>query len=284
LGNNTEVKKLTSFFVEKDEQKIRTPFPSVRYLTPDEIINAQNSNNYEKIVESEINKEREEEITNELETSLKFSEIEKENESFIDIKKGIKLVHLFGPPSSGKTTFALQSAIEIIPKNTYYIITSHYTALIKRIKQMIFDERWKDQNDIKQYFFPIQIQSLDELEIQLEKIKRVDAHEIGLIIIDHFTDYVRGEIYKEENRVKLRQILETIYLICDEKNCKSLLLNGFSFVDSAPAEDLVESFCDMTLRLEKDGINSQLVLNDEEFYPYFIDNSGVRNLHINIYF
>ena len=303
MGNNSEVKAQRESITESDKHEIKLPFPSVRYSTPDEIIEVKSKPRNEDIIEEKplilkleyfIKKEEipkpafhneiEDFGSEELEVPSRTSEIKEEGESFVDIEKEIKLIHLYGAPSSGKTTFALQSAIEILPRKTYYIVTSHYTALIKRIKQMMVDERWKDQGNIKQCFFPIQIQSLDELIARLEKIKNLDAREIGLIIIDHLTDYVRGEVHKEENREKLRQILETLYLICDEKKCKSLLLNGYSFKDSAPAEDLVESFCDMTLRLEKDGINSELILNDEMILPYFIDNSGVKNLHINIYF
>ncbi len=303
MGNNSDVKEQRESIAEIEKHEIKLPFPSVRYSTPDEIIDVKSKPRNDVKVEEKplitklehfikkkeipkptFHNEIENVIIEELEILSETSENDEESESFVDIKKEIKLVHLYGAPSSGKTTFALQSAIEILPRKTYYIVTSHYTALIKRIKQMIVDERWKDQGDIKQCFFPIQIQSLDELVTQLEKIKKLDASEIGLIVIDHLTDYVRGEVHKEENREKLRQILETLYLICDEKKCKSLLLNGFSFKDSAPAEDLVESFCDMTLLLEKDGINSELILNDEMILPYFIDNSGVKNLHINIYF
>ena len=303
MVNNTDVKEQRESIAEIEKQKIKLPFPSVRYSTPDEIIKIKPKLKDEvkikekplarkleqfiqkqEIPESTFHDDTENVTIKEQEVPSEISEIVEESVSFIDIEKEIKLIHLYGAPSSGKTTFALQSAIEILPRKTYYIITSHYTALIKRIKQMIGDERWKNQGDIKQCFFPIQIQSLEELITQLEKIKKLDASEIGLIIIDHFTDYVRGEIYKEENRARLRNILETLYLICDEKKCKSLLLNGFSFKDSAPAEDLVESFCDMTLRLEKDGMNSELIVEDEMKVPYFIDNSGVKNLHINIYF
>ena len=303
MVNNTDVKEQRESIAEIEKQKIKLPFPSVRYSTPDEIIEIEPKLKDEikvkekplaikldqfiqkqEIPESTFHDGTENIAIKEQEAPSEISEIVEESVSFIDIEREIKLIHLYGAPSSGKTTFALQSAIEILPRKTYYIVTSHYTALIKRIKQMIGDERWKNQGDIKQCFFPIQIQSLEELITQLEKIKKLDASEIGLIIIDHFTDYVRGEIYKEENRARLRNILETLYLICDEKKCKSLLLNGFSFKDSAPAEDLVESFCDMTLRLEKDGMNSELIVEDEMKVPYFIDNSGVKNLHINIYF
>ncbi|MCK5141800.1 MAG: hypothetical protein KAQ70_06370 [Candidatus Heimdallarchaeota archaeon] len=202
---------------------------------------------------------------------------------FIDIPKSAKLIHFYGPPSSGKTTFAIQSAIEIYPKSTYYFITSHSTSVIKRIKQMINHERWIDYKDIKKKLFPIATQNLDELQSEIEKIKKFEPESVGLIVIDHLTDYIRGEIYKEEQRTVLREILEQLYLLADEKNCKVLILNGYSYNNVAPAGDIVESYCDMTLTAELDQKRVNFITEEEEIKVRF-DNSGIRNLHINIYF
>ncbi len=202
---------------------------------------------------------------------------------FIDIPKSARLIHFYGPPSSGKTTFAIQSAIEIYPKNTYYFITSHSTSVIKRIKQLISHPRWQEYKDIKKTLFPIATQNLDELQSEIEKIKKLEPERVGLIVIDHLTDYIRGEIYKEELRIVLREILEQLYLLADEKNCKVLILNGYSYNNVAPAGDLVESYCDMTLTAELDQMKVNLISEDEEVNIHF-DNSGIRNLHINIYF
>ncbi len=202
---------------------------------------------------------------------------------FIDIPRSTKLIHFYGPPSSGKTTFAIQSAIEIYPKNTYYFITSHSTSVIKRIKQLINHPRWLEYKDIKKILFPIATQNLDELQSEIEKIKKLEPERVGLIVIDHLTDYIRGEIYKEEQRVVLREILEQLYLLADEKNCKVLVLNGYSYNNVAPAGDIVESYCDMTLTAELDQKKVNFITEDEEVNVHF-DNSGIKNLHINIYF
>ncbi len=210
------------------------------------------------------------------------NEVELEIE-FIDIPKSTRLIHFYGPPSSGKTTFAIQSAIEIYPRNTYYFITSHSTSVIKRIKQMISHERWLEYKDIKKILFPIATQNLDELQSEVEKVKKLEPERVGLIIIDHLTDYMRGEIYKEEQRIILREILEQLYLLADEKNCKVLILNGYSYNNVAPAGDIVESYCDMTLTAELDQKKVNFITEEEEIKVHF-DNSGIKNLHINIYF
>jgi len=225
-----------------------------------------------------------------LETMDKHDEIQQITTSeeeleieFIDIPKSARLIHFYGPPSSGKTTFAIQSAIEIYPRNTYYFITSHSTSVIKRIKQMINHDRWLDYKDIKKNLFPIATQNLDELQSEIEKIKKLEPEKVGLIVIDHLTDYIRGEIYKEEQRIVLREILEQLYLLADEKNCKVLILNGYSYNNVAPAGDLVESYCDMTLTAELDQKKVNFITEDDEIKIYF-DNSGIKNLHVNIYF
>ncbi|MBY9002033.1 MAG: hypothetical protein KGD64_14030 [Candidatus Heimdallarchaeota archaeon] len=202
---------------------------------------------------------------------------------FIDVPRSVRLLHFYGPPSSGKTTFAIQSAIEIYPRNTYYMITSHSTSTIKRIKQMISDDRWFEYKDIKKHIFPVATQNLEGLLTEIEKMKKLEPENVGLIIIDHLTDHIRGEIYKEEQRVILREILEQLYLLADEKNCKVLILNGYSYNNVAPAGDIIESYCDMTLTAELDQKSVNFITEDEEIKVCF-DNSGIKNLHVNIYF
>lgn len=206
-----------------------------------------------------------------------------EETHFLDIKREIKLVHIYGPPGSGKTTIGIQASIEIAPRKTYYFITSHGTSVLKRVKQMISDKRWADFKGVKQSFFPVEITNLDELEIQLDKIATLHPEEIGMIVIDHITDYCRGQIHQEERRIQLRNILEKLYLLADEKGCKVLLINGFSFKDSAPAEDIIESFCDLTIKMKIEDFKSKILFQEEEM-ELTVDNSGVSNLHLNIYY
>ncbi len=218
------------------------------------------------------------------EEKLDTEELMSEEEAYyLDIKREIRLVHIFGPPGSGKTTIGIQASIEIVPRKTYYFITSHGTSVLKRVKQMISDERWSDFTGVKQSFFPIEITNLDELEIQLDKIATLHPEELGMIVIDHITDYCRGQIYQEEKRIQLRNILEKLYLLADEKKCKVLLINGFSYKDSAPAEDIIESFCDMTIKMKIEDFKSKLLFQEEEI-ELAVDNSGISNLHLNIYY
>ncbi len=203
--------------------------------------------------------------------------------SFIDIRKENNLIHIYGPPSSGKTTFAIQAAIEIFPQNSYFLITSHSTSFLKRMKLMIADNRWKEHKELSKHLYPISTSNLAELEEQIEQFKLINPNEVGLIVIDHITDYIRGEIHKEERRMRLRNILETLYLLADEKHCKVILVNGFSYKDSAPAEDIIESFCDLTVLAENDGMDTNLLVEEERFKIRF-DNSGIKNIHLNIYF
>jgi hypothetical protein len=219
----------------------------------------------------------EEDVSNAAEITLD------EETHFIDINRNIRLIHIFGPPGSSKTTLGIQAAIEIVPRKTYYFITSHGTSVLKRAKQMISDVRWSDFSDIKQCFFPIEITNLDDLEIQLEKIANLHPDELGLVVIDHVTDYLRGQIHKEEKRTQLRNLLEKLYLLADEKKCKVLVINGFSYKDSAPAEDIIESFCDMTIKTKVEDFKSKITLNGDEIIM-FLNNSGIANLHLNIYY
>ncbi len=231
----------------------------------------------ESIIQFTENKITEEDVSNAIETTLD------EETYFIDINREIKLVHIFGPPGSCKTTLGIQAAVEIYPKKTYYFITSHGTSVLKRVKQIITDVRWSDFKDLKQCFYPSEISDLDELEVRLEKLSELHPDELGMIVIDHVTDYLRGQIHKEEYRTQLRNLMEKLYLIADEKACKVLLINGFSYKDSAPAEDIIESFCDMTIKTKLEDFKSKIIIRDEEIELY-LNNSGIANLHLNIYY
>ncbi len=290
----------------------KIPFASVRYPTPDNILTIQKtyskpvneSSSYIPIPQIQVPKTQistspkkpvittpilveeieqlEKEETIEEYTSL--DEVETDLETFfLDIPKGVRLIHLYGPPGAGKTTLGLQTAIEIAPKNTYYFITSHATSIIKRVKQIIYHARWNEYLSFKHAFFPIEISNLEVLEVHLEKIENMSSDEVGLVIIDHLTDYSRGQIHKEERRKQLRELLERLYILADEKDCKILIINGYSYKDSAPAEDIVESFCDMTLHMIVEDNCVKLIAEEEEF-PLILDDSGVRNLHVNVYY
>lgn len=305
-------KEIESVELKKKEFSSTTnkPFASVRYATPDDVSEIESNYKQLQVKESshipipviKIPKPLNEEIKHN--KSLKISkkpdldEIEEqeqeekivENNSkinaeihFVDIPKVVRLIHLYGPPGSAKSTFGLQSAMEISPKKTYYFITSHATSIIKRIKQICEHERWNEIKGFKQSFFPIEISNLEVLEVQLEKIEQLNAEEVGMIVIDHLTDYSRGQIHKEENRKQLRELLEKLYILADEKNCKILIINGYSYKDSAPAEDIVESFCDMSLQTAVEDGEVKFVSEEEEF-ALQLDDSGVRNLHVNVYY
>ena len=272
------------------------PFPSIRYPIPEVSFEEENSEEeaIEIIKQESIPEPLKPKIERKEETVIKpevFSNLKEEvpvNQdseiNFIDIKKEVRLIHLYGPPSGGKTTLALQSAIEILPKETFYIITSHSTSILKRIKQMVIDDRWKDYPDLKQYFFPIQIQSLKELQHQIEQIINFSSQEIGLVVIDHITDHIRGETHKEENREILRSIFEDLYKLTNKKKCKVLIINGYAYKGTAPAEDLIESFCDMTIKITNERKDFEIEIDDQIISTFQIDNSGFENIHLNIYF
>jgi len=221
--------------------------------------------------------------TNELTKNSSQEEKRGGEEEFLDILKNVKMIHIFGPPATGKTTLAIQASLEVSPRETFYFITSHMPSIIKRIKQIAEDEKWVEKWDFKQHFYPISIHQFEEIEEQLRKIRKINDKKIGLIIIDHLTDYLRGDIHKEEIRVKLRRILEELYILAEDKNCKIFILNGSSYQGAAPAEDIVESFCDMSIKLTKDTYSSILNTEEKEIKLDF-DNSGIKNLFINIFY
>lgn len=279
--SETKVERIDETIVEEVEASVEEDYEKIPVIQSIPLIPVEQRETVKQSIlqytEALTTEEEEKEVVIQDEPTLE------EDIHFIDIKKEIKLLHIFGPPGSSKTTIGIQTAIEIVPRKTYYFITSHGTSVLKRVKQMITDSRWSDFKDIKQCFFPVQINNLDELEIQLEKLTKIHPEELGMIVIDHVTDYIRGQIHKEEKRVQLRNLMEKLYLIADDKACKVLIINGFSYKDSAPAEDIIESFCDMTIKTKVEDFKSKLTFHNDEI-ELLLDNSGITNLHLNVYY
>ncbi|MHA1400979.1 MAG: AAA family ATPase [Candidatus Heimdallarchaeaceae archaeon] len=198
----------------------------------------------------------------------------------IKIASDDKLIHLFGPPASGKTSFAIQLAFTLVPESSFYFITSHNKATLRRMNQMAKSKRWESKRDIFQKLFPINVASIEAL---IEKLKLIaNVEEVGSIIIDYITDFDRGALYKEEKKEKIRQILELLSHIAEEKNCKVLIVNGWAFKGKAPAYDLIESFCDLSLIMSINGQKKAMIIAEETF-EIIIDDGGLANIELEIY-
>jgi len=193
------------------------------------------------------------------------------------------MIHLYGPPASGKTTLAIQLSRKVFPRSTIYFITSHRNAITKRAKQIL------NKNYLKEFYL-IKVSSLDDL---FEKIQSINSLEktIGLIVIDYISDFVRGKLYKEEVKNKVRKILEKLFIFSSQKDCLVVIVNSFSIKNEAPLNSLVESFCDMSVylsikddkyNLESNGKNIKrtFVVDEKIISSFVIDEKGIKDLII----
>ena len=199
------------------------------------------------------------------------------------LSKNEKMIHLYGPPASGKTTLAIQLSRKVYPRSTIYFFTSHGSAIAKRAKQMLSKSYLEE-------FYLIKVYSLEDL---LEKIQSIISLKktIGLIVIDYISDFVRGQIYKEEVKIQVRKILEKLFIFSSQKDCLVVVVNSFSIKNEAPLNSLVESFCDMSVylsikndkyNLESNGKNIKrtFVVNENTSSSFFIDEKGIKDLII----
>ncbi|MHA1203807.1 MAG: AAA family ATPase [Candidatus Heimdallarchaeaceae archaeon] len=199
------------------------------------------------------------------------------------LSKNERMIHLYGPPASGKTTLAIQLSRKVFPRSTIYFITSHRNAITKRAKQIL------NKNYLKEFYL-IKVSSLDDL---FEKIQSINSLEktIGLIVIDYISDFVRGKLYKEEVKNKVRKILEKLFIFSSQKDCLVVIVNSFSIKNEAPLNSLVESFCDMSVylsikddkyNLESNGKNIKrtFVVDEKIISSFVIDEKGIKDLII----
>ena len=205
-----------------------------------------------------------------------------QNTEFVDILPQYKIVHIYGKPGTGKTTFAIQCALEMVPNSTYYFVSGHTAPLIQRINQMLNTQRWQN-TPLKSCFFLVTYESLEDLKQKLDKLELQLGDKQALIVIDYLVSQVRGLLYKEEIRSELSSILEKLMLLAEKKRVKVLLLNGSSYAGKPIVEDLFESYADLTLELKKNG-EEYTLSTETEVIGTFIDSSGFNNLIINIFF
>lgn len=193
----------------------------------------------------------------------------------------IRLIHVYGKPGAGKTTLALQYALETVPEKTYMFITSGSHSTLERLKQLEKTQRWKNSN-IKRFFYPIFISDMDSFIKKLLQLKKLQKREINLVIIDHITDYVRGLLHKEEIKNRLRVILEHLVILAKEKDCTILIINGTSFNGKAAGQDLIESFCDVNIKIKRVNNHCQLVIEPEQEIFTSLSNEGLDDVKIEM--
>jgi len=204
------------------------------------------------------------------------------NEIFlIDFLPTTKIIHIYGAPGAGKTTFALQSALEAYPRKTVYFYNSTSIGITKRLQQMISSRRWKEKN-MQNYIYLTFFNDLDDLYSGLNEIEKVTG-ELALIVIDSITASVRGLLHKEETKNAIRRIMERLLIITNEKNCKVILVNGLSYKGIPSANDLIESYSDETIELKKHG-NVIQILTEYDIRTTTTGNEGFVNIAINLYY
>lgn len=203
-------------------------------------------------------------------------------QEFFDILPQYKLIHVFGKPGSGKTTFALQCALDSSPTPTYYFVSDNTTPLTKRINQMLSTKRW-EHIPLKKHFFLVPFDSLEDLKVKILQLQTQLQNKPSLIVIDYLVSHARGLLYKEEIKEEIRNILEQFMLIAERYPIKILLLNGVSYSGSPIAEDLFEGYCDMTIELQRKTYQYIIFSEDIEVHSQ-INDSGFSNLTVNIFF
>ncbi len=193
----------------------------------------------------------------------------------------IRLIHIYGKPGAGKTTFALQCALETVPEKTYMFITSGSRSTLERLKQLEKTQRWKNSN-IKRFFYPIFISDMDSFIKKLQLLKKLQKKEINLVVIDHITDYVRGLLHKEEIKNRLRVIFEYLVILAKEKDCMILIINGTSYDDKAAGQDLIESFSDVNIKIKRVNKHCQLLIEPEQEICTTLSNEGLDDVKIEM--
>lgn len=119
------------------------------------------------------------------------------------LKKG-DILQIFGPPGIGKTTLALQYAIDAArQKSRIFFIDSDRAFSLVRLRQMTST----DFKNISPLISVVSPGSFSEQEAVISQLNAICTNDIQLLIIDTITSLYRKELRSYEDNIVLNRLL-----------------------------------------------------------------------------
>ncbi|MFH1209525.1 MAG: AAA family ATPase [archaeon] len=193
------------------------------------------------------------------------------NFELLNIQKGINLI--YGEPATGKTTLAMQLALDNVDKGKIIFIDTERGFSVERIKQI--DKNYEDKlNKI----CVINVNNFKEQGKCVENLLKIKN--IRLVVIDSLGFYYRLKLKKDPNKAnkdldKQFQVLSDI-----SKYSYVLILNQvYQNIDTKKVEvvggNMVKNWSKSILRLEK---NPRKIIFEKPYNKeirFKIDDSGI---------
>ncbi|MBU1246024.1 MAG: bifunctional adenosylcobinamide kinase/adenosylcobinamide-phosphate guanylyltransferase [Nanoarchaeota archaeon] len=130
---------------------------------------------------------------------------------------------IYGPATSGKTTFCLMTALHFAKDKKVLYIDTKNSFSVERVKQINDDERLLDNIIVKR------VDSFDEQEKLIEELPNIVKNKIKLVILDvldmHYRFVLRDEEVKLVN-ARMAQQLVNLTRLARNNNILVLVTNG----------------------------------------------------------
>jgi DNA repair protein RadB len=144
--------------------------------------------------------------------------------------------HIFGEPGSGKTTAAMQLAINVIrfEKRVLFIAADQFSA--DRFAQIA----GADAISLSQKLLVFEVNSFAQQRMMLGRIKRVARENVGLICLDTATTHYRLEQSKDTEGTLRRELANQLLLLLGlaRKYDLAVLVTNQVYVNGATEEIL----------------------------------------------
>ncbi len=187
-----------------------------------------------------------------------------------EIGKGIVLV--YGESATGKSTFGLQSALDVFREKKVLFLDCDKSFSLERLKQMD-----SDYSAFLDNLLVVELKDLYELDSKLEHFEKM-VDKFDLVVLDNIGLYYRLDLkkdYTEANRVivqilrKLRHMSEDIPVILI-----SQIYDGEEGTKVLGGK-MIQNFSDYILELSKDPRKAKMIKPDEKEFLFKIENKGL---------
>ena len=187
-----------------------------------------------------------------------------------EIGKGIILV--YGESATGKTTFGLQSSLELFKQGKVLFLDCDKSFSLDRIKQM--------DPDCPSYLdnlLVVELKDLYDLDYKLEHFEKL-VDKFDLVVLDNIGLYYRLDLkkdYSEANRVlvqilrKLRHMSEKIPIILI-----SQIYDGEEGI-KVLGGTMIQNFSDYVVELSKEPRKAKVLKPEEKEFLFKIEEAGL---------